>query len=55
MLFSSIVTLFGGGVFVREDLKRKEFMETVENHFWDFLDNHVLELASRNDVLTSQR
>ena len=55
MLFSSIVTLLGGGVFVREDLKRKEFMETVENHFWDFLDNHVLELASRNDVLTSQR
>ena len=46
MLFSSIVTLLGGGVFVREDLKRKELMETVENQFWDFLDRHVLELKS---------
>ena len=46
MLFSSIVTLLGGGAFVREDLKRRELMETVENQFWDFLDRHVLELTS---------
>ena len=46
MLSSSIVTLLGGGIFVREDLKRKELMEIVENQFWDFLDRQVLELTS---------
>jgi len=46
MLFSSILTLLGGGVLVRQDLKRKELMEEVEDQFWDFLDKHFLELAS---------
>lgn len=46
MLFSSFLTLFGGGVFVRQDLKRKELMEGVENQFWDFLDRCVSDLAS---------
>jgi hypothetical protein len=45
-LFSSILTLFGGGVLVRQDLKRKELMGEVEDQFWDFLDKQLLELAS---------
>jgi hypothetical protein len=46
MLISSILTLLGGGVFVRQDLKRRESMEMVENQFWDFLDRQLLELTS---------
>jgi hypothetical protein len=43
MLLSSIITVFGGGVLVRQDLKRKESMENVENQFWAFLDRYILE------------
>lgn len=46
MLTSSVTAILGGGVLVRQDLKKKELMEQVENQFWDFLDNHVLELSS---------
>ena len=45
-LFSSVLTLFGGGVLVRQDLKRKELMEEVEDQLCDFLDRRLLELAS---------
>lgn len=45
MLVSSVLTLLGGGVLVRQGLKRKELMEQVENQFWDFLDSRVLELT----------
>jgi hypothetical protein len=46
MLLSSILTLFGGGILIRQDLKRRELMEAIENEFWDFLDKRLLELAS---------
>jgi len=46
MLVSSILTLLGGGVLVRQGLRKKELMEKVENQFWDFLDSRVLELTS---------
>jgi hypothetical protein len=45
MLLSSIFSPFGGGVLVRQDLKRGELMGKVENEFWDFLDKCVLEMT----------
>lgn len=43
MLLSSILPIFGGGILVRQDLKREELMEEVENQFWAFLDRYLLE------------
>jgi hypothetical protein len=36
--FSQILTLFGGGILVKHDLKRKELADKIEKEFWDFLD-----------------
>lgn len=46
MLVSSVLTLLGGGVLVRQGLRKKELMEKIENQFWDFLDSRVSELTS---------
>jgi hypothetical protein len=43
MLSSSILTIFGGGILVREALKKSKLMQDVENEFWAFLDGYVLE------------
>jgi hypothetical protein len=36
--FSSVLTLFGAGILVKHDLKKKELAEKIENEFWAFLD-----------------
>jgi hypothetical protein len=46
MLLSWILAPFGGGILVRQDLRKEELMEKVENQFWDFMNKRVLELAS---------
>jgi hypothetical protein len=43
MLSSSILTILGGGILVRQGLKRKELMEKVENRFWASLDRFISE------------
>ena len=43
MLSSSILTIFGGGILVREDLKKRKLMEDVENEFWAVLDAYLVE------------
>jgi hypothetical protein len=43
LLSSSILTILGGGILVRQDLKRKELMEKVENQFWASLDRFISE------------
>jgi hypothetical protein len=43
MLSSSILTIFGGGILVREALKKSKLMQDVENEFWAFLDRYLLE------------
>ena len=45
MLSSSILTILGGGILVRQDLKRKELMERVESEFWASLDKFISEQA----------
>jgi len=43
MLSSSILTIFGGGILVREDLKKRKLMEDVEKEFWAVLDAYIIE------------
>lgn len=43
MLSSSILTIFGGGILVREELKKRKLMQDVESEFWAFLDAYLRE------------
>jgi hypothetical protein len=43
MLSSSILTMLGGGILVQQGMKRRELMEKVEDQFWAFLDEYMLE------------
>jgi hypothetical protein len=43
-LMASTLPLLGGGMFVHQDLEKREFMEKVEREFWDFLDRNFSEL-----------
>jgi len=45
MLSSSLLTIFGGGILVREAMKKRKLMEDVENEFWAFLDAYLREQA----------
>ena len=43
MLSSSILTILGGGILVREALKKRKLMQDVEDEFWAFIDKYLLE------------
>jgi hypothetical protein len=41
LLAGPLVTMFGGGVFVLDRLKRQEFYEKLEAEFWLFLEEII--------------
>jgi hypothetical protein len=44
-LLGSVLPLLGAGVFVYQDLKKREAVEKIENEFWDFLETRFSELG----------
>jgi hypothetical protein len=40
-LLTPLATMFGGGVFVLDSLKSREFYEALETEFWAFMDEAV--------------
>jgi len=44
-LLGSVLPLLGAGIFVYEDLKKREAAERIENEFWGFLETRVSELG----------
>jgi hypothetical protein len=52
LLVGPLATMFGGGVFVLDRLKRREFYEKLESGFWLFTEELVDYLAKKTDSST---
>jgi hypothetical protein len=52
LLAGPLITMFGGGVFMLDRLKRREFYEKLESGFWLFTEELVDYLAKKTDSST---
>lgn len=46
MVFSYIMTIIGGGVFFRSEMKLRESLDRLEKQFWEHVDKQVAELTN---------